>query len=125
VQKMERGLAEVILGFRRDPLVGPTITVGLGGVLAEIYKDAATRLAPVDEAEARQMIEEVKGLATIRGYRNLPRGDVGALARTIAAFSTLAHNAFAAVSEAEINPLLVKRDGEGVVAVDGLVVLGS
>jgi acyl-CoA synthetase (NDP forming) len=124
VQKMERGLAEVILGFRRDPLVGPTVTVGLGGVLAEIYKDAATRLAPVDEAEARQMIEEVKGLATIRGYRNLPRGDVGALARTIAAFSALAHEAFADVADAEINPLLVKADGQGVVAVDGLVIIG-
>ncbi len=124
VQKMERGLAEVILGFRRDPLVGPTITVGLGGVLAEIYKDAATRLAPVDETEARQMIEEMKGLATIRGYRNLPRGDVGALARTITAFSALAHEAFADVLEAEINPLLVKADGQGVVAVDGLVIIG-
>ncbi|TAJ90547.1 acetate--CoA ligase family protein [Reyranella sp.] len=123
VQKMERGLAEVILGFRRDPLVGPTITVGLGGVLAEIYKDAATRLAPVDEAEARQMIDEVKGLATLRGYRNLPKGDVAALARTIAAFSNLAHKTFDGVAEAEINPLLVKREGEGVVAVDGLVVL--
>ncbi len=123
IQKMERGLAEVIVGFRRDPLVGPTITVGLGGVLAEIYKDASTRLAPVDEAEARQMIGEVKGLATIAGYRNLPLGDVAALARTIAAFSALAHAAFADVSEAEINPLLVKRDGEGVMAVDGLVVL--
>ncbi len=123
VQKMERGLAEVILGFRRDPLVGPTITVGLGGVLAEIYKDASTRLAPVDAAEALQMIEEVKGLATIRGYRNLPKGDVAALAKTIAAFSTLAHESFADVSEAEINPLLIKREGKGVVAVDGLVVL--
>jgi hypothetical protein len=123
VQKMERGLAEVILGFRRDPLVGPTVTVGLGGVLAEIYTDASTRLAPVDELEALQMIEEVKGLATIRGYRNLPRGDVAALARAIAAFSSLAHPAFADVVEAEINPLLVKREGEGVVAVDGLVVL--
>jgi hypothetical protein len=121
VQKMERGLAEVILGFRRDPLVGPTITVGLGGVLAEIYKDASTRLAPVDEAEARRMIEEVKGLATIRGYRNLPKGDVAALARAISALSALAHAAFADVAEAEINPLLVKSDG--VVAVDGLVVL--
>jgi len=120
---MERGLAEVILGYRRDPLVGPTVTVGLGGVLAEIYKDAATRLAPVDEAEARQMIAEVKGLATIRGYRNLPRGDVTALARAIAALSQLAHETFAEVAEAEINPLLVKRDGEGVVAVDGLVLL--
>ena len=123
VQKMERGLAEVILGFRRDPLVGPTVTVGLGGVLAEIYKDASTRLAPVDEAEAREMILEVKGLATVRGYRNMPKGDVAALTRTIAAFSNLAHKAFADVAEAEINPLLVKRDGEGVVAVDGLVVL--
>ena len=123
VQKMEHGLAEVILGFRRDPLVGPTVTVGLGGVLAEIYKDAATRLAPVDEAEARQMLNEVKGLATIRGYRNLPRGDVAALARAIAALSRLAHEAFAEVIEAEINPLLVKREGEGVIAVDGLVAL--
>ncbi|MBS0519698.1 MAG: acetate--CoA ligase family protein, partial [Proteobacteria bacterium] len=123
VQKMERGLAEVILGFRRDPLVGPTVTVGLGGVLAEIYKDAATRIAPVDTAEARRMVEEVKGLATLRGYRNLPRGDVSALAQVIAAFSHLAHAGFADVVEAEINPLLVKREGEGVVAVDGLVVL--
>ena len=123
IQKMERGLAEVILGFRRDPLVGPTITVGLGGVLAEIYKDASTRIAPVGEDEAIQMIEDVKGLATIRGYRNLPKGDVAALARTIAAFSALAHKGFADVAEAEINPLLVKREGEGVVAVDGLVVL--
>jgi acetate---CoA ligase (ADP-forming) len=67
------------------------------------------------------MINEVKGLATIRGYRNLPKGDVIALARTISAFSALAHAAFATVSEAEINPLLVK--GDSVVAVDGLVVL--
>jgi acyl-CoA synthetase (NDP forming) len=125
VQKMEKGLAEVILGFRRDPLVGPTVTVGLGGVLAEIYRDASTRIAPVDEAEAHEMIAEVKGLATIRGYRNLPKGDVAALARTIAAFSQLAHGAFAAVAEAEINPLLVKPEGEGVVAVDGLVTLGQ
>lgn len=124
VQKMERGLAEVILGYRRDPLVGPTVTVGLGGVLAEIYKDASTRLAPVDEAEALQMIAEVKGLATVRGYRNMPKGDVAALAKTIASFSALAHKAFADVAEAEINPLLVKPEGEGVVAVDGLVVLG-
>jgi acyl-CoA synthetase (NDP forming) len=125
VQKMERGLVEVILGYRRDPLVGPTVAVGMGGVLAELYKDASTRLAPVDESVALEMIAEVKGLATIRGYRNLPKGDVAALAKTIAAFSSLAHRQFADVVEAEINPLLVKRDGEGVVAVDGLVVLNE
>lgn len=124
VQKMERGLAEVILGFRRDPLVGPTVTVGLGGVLAEIYKDASTRLAPVGEQEALEMILEVKGLATIRGFRGMRKGDVAALARAISAFSMLAHAALAEVSEAEINPLLVKGEREGVVAVDGLVIAG-
>ena len=67
------------------------------------------------------MIAEVKGLATIRGYRNLPRGDVAALARAVAALSRLALVAGQPVAEAEINPLIVKRDG--VVAVDGLVVL--
>ena len=99
------------------------VLVGAGGVLAELYQDHALAVAPVTPAQAEEMIARVKGLAVIRGYRNLPRGDVGALARAIAAFSALAHEAFADVSEAEINPLLVKRDGEGVVAVDGLVIL--
>ena len=95
--------------------------VGAGGTLAEIYRDYALRLAPVTEDEAAAMIAEVKGLATIRGYRNLPRGDVAALARAVAALSRLALVAGQPVAEAEINPLIVQRDG--VVAVDGLVVL--
>jgi hypothetical protein len=70
------------------------------------------------------MIEEVKGLAVIRGYRSLPRGDVAALARAVAAFSALAHLG-GRVAEAEVNPLIVKREGEGVVAVDGLLVLAD
>ena len=80
VQRMEKGLAEVILGFRRDPQVGPVVVLGAGGVLAEIYKDIAIRLAPVGIATARAMVEEVRGLAVIRGYRGLPRGDCEALA---------------------------------------------
>ena len=121
VQRMESGLAEAIVGYRHDPLVGPIVLVGAGGMLAEIYRDYALRLAPVSEAEAEAMIAEVKGLATIRGYRNLPRGDLAALARAVAALSRLALVAGQPVAEAEINPLIVKRDG--VVAVDGLVVL--
>ena len=74
VQKMEKGLAEIILGFKRDPQVGPVVVLGIGGVLAEIYKDIAIRLAPVDLDTARGMVEEVRGLAVIRGYRGLPRG---------------------------------------------------
>lgn len=120
VQRMESGLAEAIVGYRHDPLVGPLVLVGAGGTLAEIYGDYALRLAPVDEAQAMEMIGEVKGLATLRGYRKLPRGDLDALARAIAAVSRLALLPRQPVAEAEINPLIVKR--EGVVAVDGLVV---
>jgi len=124
VQRMESGLAEVILGYQHDPQVGPVVMLGVGGVLAEIYRDFALRLAPVTEEEAARMIEEVKGLAVIRGYRGLPRGDTAALARAVAAFSGLAHLG-GRIAEAEVNPLIVKREGEGVVAVDGLLVLSD
>ena len=124
VQRMEKGLVEVILGYKRDPQVGPVVVLGVGGVLAEIYRDFALRLAPVTEEEAGRMIEEVKGLAVIRGYRGLPRGDAKALARAVSAFSQLAHLE-RRVAEAEVNPLIVKPEGEGVVAVDGLLILGE
>jgi acyl-CoA synthetase (NDP forming) len=118
VQEMHEGLGEAIVGYRRDPMVGPLVLVGAGGVLSEVYRDFAVRLAPVSAAEAAGMIAEVKGFAPLRGYRSLPRGDLDALAKAVAAFSSLA--AAVDVVEAEINPLLVKQ--EGVVAVDALVV---
>jgi acetate---CoA ligase (ADP-forming) len=106
------------VGYKRDRQVGPAVVLGVGGVLAEIYKDFAVRLAPVSVEEARKMIEEVKGLAVIRGYRGMPKGDLEALARAVSAFSHIAH--IDNIAEAEINPLIVKRDG--VIAVDGLIV---
>jgi len=121
VQKMERGLAEAIVGYRDDPVVGPLILVGAGGTLAELYRDYSLALAPVTAEEAERMIEQVKGLATIRGYRNLPRGDVKALAQAVSDFSRLALIAGQPVGEAEINPLIVKA--HGVVAVDARLVL--
>lgn len=125
VQPMVRGLAEALLGYRRDPTVGPIVTLGAGGVLAEIYRDFATRLAPVDESRAREMIAEVQGLAPIRGYRGLPVGDLDALARAIVSVSRLAFLDGPPILEAEINPLIVFRAGEGVVAVDALIVQES
>ena len=121
VQQMAQGLAEVIVGYRHDALIGPVVLVGMGGRLAEIYRDTSLRCAPVDEAEALEMISEVKGLALLRGYRGLPRGDIAALANAIAAVSRLALIENQVVIEAEINPLIVK--GDGVLAVDGLVIL--
>ena len=123
VQRMQKGLAEVIVGYKRDPQVGPVVVLGIGGVLAEIYHDFALRLAPVSAEEAMRMIEEVKGLAVIRGYRGLPRGDLTALAQAVSAFSQIAN--LQDIAEAEINPLIVKAEDQGVVAVDGLLVLGE
>jgi len=122
VQQMQSGLAEVILGFRRDPDVGPVVVLGVGGTLAELYKDIAIRVAPVGMDEARSMVEEVKGLATIRGYRGMPKGDCEALSSAIVAVSQLASDRLGSIVEAEVNPLLVLAEGDGVVAVDGLVV---
>jgi acetate---CoA ligase (ADP-forming) len=119
LQRQETGLAEAIVGFRRDREVGPIVVVGLGGVTAEIHRDVAVRMAPATDEEAAAMVDEVAGLAPLRGYRNLPRGDVDALARAIVAVSRLA--AVAEVAEAELNPLLVRAAGQGAVAVDALV----
>jgi acyl-CoA synthetase (NDP forming) len=123
VQQMERGLAEVIVGYRRDPEIGPVVMLGMGGITAEITKSIALRVAPITLATAHEMIAEVRELAMLRGFRNLPRGDIEALARAVRAMSLLAHVESRVVLEAEINPLIVKEEGRGAVAVDGLVVL--
>jgi ACR3 family arsenite efflux pump ArsB len=102
-------------------MVGPVVMVGIGGILAELYQDIALRMAPVSVEDAAIMLDEVKGLAVVRGFRNLPQGDVAALAAAVAAFSRLALLAGQPVAEAEINPMIIKEDG--VVAVDGLVIL--
>lgn len=122
VQEMHEGLAQVILGFRRDPEAGPIVVLGMGGVLAEITRDVAIRVAPTNLDEARAMIEEVTGLATIRGYRGMPLGDLDALAQAVVAMSQLGRAELSAVLEAEINPLLVRPEQHGVVGVDGLIV---
>ena len=121
VQPMVKGLAEAIVGYRHDPLVGPVVLVGMGGQLAEIYRDTALECAPVSEDQARAMVARIKGFATLRGYRNLPKGDLDALARAVAAVSRLALLPGQPVAEAEINPVMVLADA--VVAVDGLVAL--
>jgi acetate---CoA ligase (ADP-forming) len=125
VQEMVNGLGEAIVGFRRDPRVGPLVAVGVGGILAEVYGDVAVRPAPVDLAAARTMISEVKGFAPLRGFRGLPEGDLEALAAIVAAVSHLALADVPCIVEAEINPVIVRAKGQGAVAVDGLVVFAK
>ena len=116
---MVPGLGEVLIGYRIDRDVGPLVLVAAGGVLTEIERDRSLRLAPVDIATAQEMIAEVRGLKAFTGYRGKPKGDLDALARAIVALSGLAHDP--AVAEAEINPLIMRPVGEGVIAVDALV----
>jgi acyl-CoA synthetase (NDP forming) len=119
VQPLQRGLGEVIVGFRHDREVGPIVMVGPGGILAELWGSHAVRLAPVSVETAAEMIAAVPGLAPIRGYRNRPAGDLAALARAIHRLSLLALLTDPLVVEAEINPLIVRTDG--VIAVDALL----
>jgi acyl-CoA synthetase (NDP forming) len=124
VQPMARGLAEVILGWRDDAEVGPVVVLGMGGVTAELRPQISVRVAPVDLATAHEMIAELPDLRALDGYRNLPRGDLEALAQAVVHFSRLGL-AVPGLSEAEINPLLVRGQGEGVVALDALVAMAG
>jgi succinyl-CoA synthetase beta subunit len=92
-----------------------------GGVLAEVYRDRSLRLAPVDHDGAHAMIDEVRAMAALRGFRGRPAGDLDALADAIVRLSCIAERPALGVVEAEINPLIVHRAGDGVTAVDAVV----
>jgi succinyl-CoA synthetase beta subunit len=113
------GEAEVLVGYRVDDQVGPIVLVAAGGELAEIFADRSLRLAPVDLETARDMIDEVRSLRMLAGYRGRPAADSEALARAVVSLSNLAFDS--KVAELEINPLLVRGSGQGVIAVDALV----
>jgi len=119
VEPMLSGLAEVLIGYRIDPEVGPIVLVAVGGELAEMYVDRSLRLAPVDLVTAREMIAEVRPLRVLEGFRRRPAADIDALARAIVSLSQLTQRP--EVRELEVNPLLVRPRGHGVVAVDALV----
>ena len=124
VQPMRKGLGEVLIGYRVDPDAGPIVMVAAGGVWAEVARDRAIRLAPVDLPTARAMVAEVKMLKTMSGLRNTKKGDLEALAQAVSALSQLAARPELRIREAEVNPLMVLEEGQGVLAVDALVVRG-
>lgn len=121
VQQMERGVAELIVGATRDPVFGPVLTVGLGGVLTELYQDTSHRLLPVDEDIALQMLRELKAFALLDGYRGKPRADLAAACRSIVAVGNALLAAPAHVAQIEVNPLLIKEAGQGVAVLDALI----
>jgi acetate---CoA ligase (ADP-forming) len=117
IQEMVQG-TEVLVGARTDPQYGPFLMVGLGGIFVEVLKDVSIRLLPVDEREARAMLKELRGYKVFEGMRGQSPRDVEALVKAMVGLSDI----FAAhrnhLSDMEINPIMVRAQGGGVLAVD-------
>lgn len=122
VAPMVRGGVELIAGVSRDPVFGPVVMVGFGGIYAEVLKDVAVQVAPVSEAEATRMIRSLKMFPLLDGVRGQPIADVQAAARTVARLSEFACRHAQDVAEIDMNPILVKPEGEGVLVLDALMV---
>ena len=120
VQEMVPGGLELVLGARIDAQFGPLVAVGLGGTLVELLRDTAVGLAPVSAAEAREMLESLKGAALLKGYRGSEPVDVDALAGQVARFSEFVADAADLLEEVDVNPVIVR--GARAVAVDALIV---
>jgi len=122
VAQMAQGGTELILGTKTDPVFGPMVMVGLGGIFAEILKDVALQPAPVDEAQAAAMLRSLKAFPLLDGARGRPRADVQAAAKAVAALSRFAARHAGSVAEIDINPLVVLSEGHGAFALDALLV---
>ncbi|CAN7770153.1 acetate--CoA ligase family protein [Pseudorhodoferax sp. LjRoot39] len=120
VQQMLPAGLEIMVGARNDPLFGPLVVVGLGGVLVELLKDTVTALAPVGPAQALRMLAGLRGRALLQGFRGAPPVDTGRLADAISRISQLIADHPQQIQEIDVNPLVCGPDG--ITAVDALVV---
>jgi len=120
IQQQIEGGTEMIVGVTRDPVFGPAVLVGTGGVFAEILKDVAVRPLPLDRRDAQEMVEGLRGYPLLTGARGRERGDVKALVDVVLAVARLASACGDRLVELDLNPVVVLR--RGAVAVDSLVV---
>jgi len=124
VQEMVRGGKEVIMGITKDPQFGHMIMFGLGGIYVEVLKDIAFRITPLSREDAHEMIRETKTFPLLRGVRGEAEADIEAIEESLLILSRMAMD-FPQIIEADINPLLVKKRGEGAVAVDARFSIGG
>lgn len=117
-----RAGTELLLGGTRHPSFGPTVTLGLGGVYAEVFEDVAHRLAPVSLGEGREMLDEFTGARLLERVRGRPAADTDAIVDAVVAVGDLLADE-PAIAEVDVNPLLATADGA--LALDALVVLGD
>jgi len=110
VSPMRKGGVELLVGMTRDPQWGPVIAVGLGGIFVEAFKDTSLRLLPIDEADALEMLDELRGKALLEGFRGAPPVDRAALAKAIVAIGEAALALGPDLASLEVNPLLASED---------------
>jgi acyl-CoA synthetase (NDP forming) len=122
VAPMISGGVETIAGVVSDPVFGPVVMFGLGGVFVEVLKDVTFRVAPFDISEAHRMIREIRGYAMLEGVRGAPPADVDALAEMLAALSRFAAANAERIDSIDLNPVRVLERGQGVAALDALIV---
>jgi acyl-CoA synthetase (NDP forming) len=120
VQKMVRPGTEVIIGTNKDPQFGPVIMFGLGGLFVEILKDVAFRVIPLNERNAQEMIQEIKGYPLLQGYRGQKPADIPALIDLILKVSKFVDEN-PKIKELELNPVFAYS--EGATAVDARIIL--
>jgi acyl-CoA synthetase (NDP forming) len=120
VQSMIKGGTEVMSGMTRDPLFGPLLAFGLGGVMVEALGDVCFRVAPLTVADAREMLRIPKGSVLLRGFRGTPACDLAALEDAILRLARLADE-LPQVQELDLNPILVFSAGHGCLLIDARV----
>jgi hypothetical protein len=120
ISPMFQGGVECILGARNDPVFGPVVLFGLGGVFTEVMKDVSFRRAPFGPETAHEMIDEVRGAALLKGARGQPPADLDALAQAISRLSLFAAAHGDAIESVEMNP--IRALPEGCLALDALIV---
>jgi acetate---CoA ligase (ADP-forming) len=123
VQEMVHGGIEAIVGLSQDPLFGPVLLFGMGGIFVELYQDVALRVCPITPIDAREMLQEVKGARRLEGFRGHPAADVEALIHLLVQVSHLGVQCAHKIRELDLNPILVLPQGQGVRAADALLVL--
>jgi acetate---CoA ligase (ADP-forming) len=124
IQEMVRNGKETILGMKRDPHFGPLLMFGLGGIYVEVFRDVIFRMAPIRELGARNMIEGIKGVKLLRGFRGEPPSDIEAIIQSLERLSQLVTD-FPEIEEMDINPLIVLPAGSGARVVDARILIGE
>jgi acyl-CoA synthetase (NDP forming) len=121
VSPMVKGGVETILGVQDDPVFGPVVLLGLGGIFVEVLRDVTFRIAPFGVEEAHKMIGELRSVAMLQGARGQPPCDLDALALALSNLSIFAAAQKGQFTSIDINPLLVRPKGQGAAALDALI----